>query len=239
MMGFGNPCHRIRRLLSDRVDAPLTAVNEKRVSVHLNHCPGCRREFEFYAQVKNAAAAIENVVPPAYLWDRISMRLDEHPWGEDDQPVNAGRSLMSFLGGNIGYAGAALSIVLLAVFTLVPAGSLRPRDRVLNAFENRSLCSPSIEYLSLYMMTNGDRFPAEVREYYVRQAEGLDQQIQAIKTALVKFPRNRQIMAQLAMAYEQKIRLYQQLGFSRMKTQATAGSDEYIGAYGTEDRKYD
>jgi len=239
MMGFGNTCHRIRRLLSDRVDAPLAAINEKRVAAHLALCPDCRDEFEFYAQVKGAAAAIENVAPPAYLWDRISMRLDEHPWGEDNQPAEAGRSLMSILRGNIGYAGAALSIVLLAVFTLVPAGSLRPRDRVLNSLNNRSLRSPSIEYLSLYMMTNGDRFPAEVREYYVRQAEGLNQQIQTIKTVLVKFPHNRQIMAQLAMAYEQKIRLYHQLGFSRMETRATAGSDEYIGAFDTEDRKYE
>jgi predicted anti-sigma-YlaC factor YlaD len=91
MFGFGDKCHRIRRLVSDRVDGPLSARAEKKVISHLEKCSECREESAFYQELKETASRIERVPPPPYLWERITVGLDEHPWGEEEvSPGNSG-----------------------------------------------------------------------------------------------------------------------------------------------------
>jgi hypothetical protein len=72
--------------------------------------------------------------------------------------------------------------------------------------------SGDLEYVSIYMMANQDKFPSEVRDYYLGQIEGLNKKIKTIKSALERYPKNQHINAQLAMTYKQKIDLYSQMG---------------------------
>lgn len=218
MFGKGNKCRHIRRLLSDRVDAPLAASEERRVKTHLAICPECREEFDFYQELKETAARMENVAPPAHLWERINIALDEHPWGEEEKipPPRPGFrwSPSRALSGRINLAGAVLSLILVAALALSPGGISREARNVHQMSATVKDAQPGVEYISLYLMANRDRFPTEVRSYYLEHMEGLNQKIKTIKSALERYPQNTHIKAQLAMAYRQKIELYGEMGLS-------------------------
>jgi hypothetical protein len=232
MFGKGRKCRHIRRLLSDRVDAPLSASAESRVTAHLAICPECRKEFAFYQDLKDAAAQMENVPSPAYLWERIAIGLDEHPWGEEERVPPAlpglGGIANRALEGKINFAGAVLSLVLVAVLTLSPGGISHETGNLYRSSTAGEDAGRGVEYVSLYLMANQDRFPTEVRSHYLGHMEGLNQKIKTIKSALERYPQNKHIKAQLAMAYQQKIDLYGRMGLSH-KGGGTTASDELSG----------
>ena len=215
MFGFGNSCERIRRLLSDRIDEPLSARQEATVQRHLAGCEACRHEAEFYAEIRQSAAELDAVTPPDYLWERISLSIDEHPWGDEDAQSRRQRGrITGLLSGSINYAGAALTFGLIALLCLVPNGSSTNRASDQDTSIRAEEVGSDIAYISLYMMSHHDRFPYEVQDYYLNQLSNLDQQIKMIKSALDRFPNNRQVKEQLARAYSQKLKLYRQLGIS-------------------------
>jgi len=226
MRGFGMSCRRIRRLLSDRLDNPLSLRDERKVTLHLASCADCRASDAFYRNLKEAAAHIENAPPPGYLWERVTVALDEHPWGEDTP--YAGIRLpfpLSFLKGQMNYAGAILSLALIALFTFAPGTGGHDADRLTQSAASGEVSSPAMESVSLFLSVNSDRFPPERQEYYLNHMLGLEQKIQTIKSALVRHPHNRHIMAQLALAYEQKIGLYRELGLGSTRSGARAHGD--------------
>ena len=226
MFRFENRCNRIRRLLSDRMDAPLAARDEQRVQAHLIRCPACRREMAFYEEIKKTARALEAVNPPDYLWDRISVELEVDPWGGGEYSRGQSRwgLLPGFaLAGKINFVGAVLSFMLIAVLCLLPGGDGEKGLANGTAVQAREM-DAHLEYLSLYMIANGDRYPSEVREYYLGQMEGLDQKIRMIKSALNRFPENHRIQAQLARAYQSKIDLYRRIGIANLEQQALPAS---------------
>ncbi len=213
MFRFGNKCRRIRRLLSDRIDTSLPARVEKKVMAHLDSCRECREEYALYKELKEAASHIDTVSPPLYLWDRVAISLEDHPWGEEESiPLRhrerAGRALT----GKINFAGAILSLALVAVLSLTPGGAFNNSGSVYRSMAYQDIGNRDMEYISLFMMTNRDRFPNAVREHYLGHMEGLNQKIKKIKSALERFPQNNHIKAQLAMAYRKKIELYGQMG---------------------------
>lgn len=223
MFGLGNTCERMRRLISDAVDEPLSRRQRKRLDAHLRQCQACREEAEFYANLKKAASTLDTVSPPTYLWERISLQIDEHPWGEGDRSARTNRlfALPRIWPRSVDIAGAVVTVALIALLCLIPDMSsdtgAPPSSRSVRAEEYK----PDSAYLSLYMIAQGDRFPSQVRDYYLNQLDGLDTKIDMIKSTLKRFPNNRQVRAQLAKAYGQKIRLYRQMG-------VTSGDDRVI-----------
>ena len=229
MFGMGNKCRRIRRLLSDRVDAPLPARAERKVAAHLENCPECRDEYAFYQELKENATHLQNSPPPAYLWERISLAVDEHPWGEDEGfSDESSRPAAIGLTGKINWAAAILSIALVAVLSLSPGG-VPHESRLTHGTGMPGSASRDIEYVSLYLMANQDKFPEPVRDYYIGHMEGLNQKIETIKSALERYPQNNHIKAQLAMAYRQKIELYKEMGMAGVRG---GGSIRFEGAAG-------
>lgn len=219
MLGFRNKCPGIRRLLSERLDAPLSPRQESMVHKHLETCADCRQEAALYANIKSTAASLESRPAPEYLWERISVRLDEHPWGEEERGTAksaAVRGRFGFLTGSINLAGAALSLALIAVLFLMPGANIQNAGGPGTGGIRAEVYSPTAEYVSLYMLANSEQFPDEVRAYYLSQLEGLDLRIRTIKSALQKYPHNRQIRAQLARAYSHKIDIFRQVGMSTL-----------------------
>jgi hypothetical protein len=213
MFRFGNKCRRIRRLLSDRIDASLPDRVEKKVLAHLDSCRECREEYAFYQELKKAASHIDIVSPPLYLWDRVAISLEDHPWGEEESiPTRKRERVSRALTGKINFAGAILSLALVAVLSLTPGGTFNNSASVYRSMAYQDVGNRDMEYISLFMMTNRDRFPDAVREHYLGHMEGLNQRIKTIKSALERFSQNNHIKAQLAMAYRQKIELYEQMG---------------------------
>jgi hypothetical protein len=217
MFRLPNRCRKYRRLLSDRIDAPLPSRDEQRLQSHLARCRSCREEKAFYQKMKKTAKTMEKVTPPDYLWDRISVELDIDPWGgsRPNQSLSLWKRLLGFSPtGKINFAGAVLSCMLIAVLCLLPGGGTGDADRVDSALAQAGEVDAHLEYLSLYMVANGDQYPPEVREYYLGQIEGLDQKIRMIKSALNRFPDNHRVQAQLAKAYQHKIALYHRIGLT-------------------------
>jgi len=209
-----NKCRRIRRYLSDGLDTPLPPRIEKRVSRHLASCSECREELAFYRDLKEAASQIETIKVPDYLWERISIELDEHPWGEDGTRQDKRESVFSLRSINtrINLAGAALSLLLLALLSLSPGGASHKTSAVYQSASHGMSPSRDIEYVSLYLLANQDRFPREVRYHYLSYMEGLNFRIDKLKSALAQYPSNYHIKDQLAMVYSEKIKLYREIG---------------------------
>ncbi len=237
MVSFAYTCRRIERLLSDRVDAPLSSRDEERVTAHLEKCEACRSEYAFYVDLKTAAGEMEQVRPPAYLWERIAVQLDEHPWGEDQNRPGILTVLAGFIHGHFRLVGAVVSVALILMIGGLPAGFQRQAPNPYVPAAHKTLLGNDLQNLSAFMIANGDRFPTEVQDYYLRHAEGLDQQIRTIKSALAHYPNNRQMQAQLAMAYGQKIRLYQELESSTLRGGYIP--DRLGGEYDKEDHRYE
>jgi|GEM_PF-3461331 hypothetical protein len=206
-------CAHYKRLISDHIDQPLASGKERRLAKHLEKCPGCRAELAFYADLKSQAARLEQATAPAYLWERIACRLDEHPWGED-QPAPLSMAIQKrwrwSLNGAIHLAGAVATVALLVAFIINPSEKIDERDAQVPTAAVRA-GSADIENVSLFMLANQGKFPSEVRSFYVNWLSGIDRQIKTIKTALDRYPENKQIQAQLAYAYASKLRLYRQM----------------------------
>lgn len=234
MFGLGDKCRRIRRLLSDRVDGPLSARVEKKVDDHLENCADCREEYAFYRELKSSAAQMERVSPPPYLWERIAVDIDEHPWGEEEaaSPKVNGAAAKN-LTGKINWAGAILSMALIAVLSLSPGG-VSHESRLTHRSTVPGGIYRDMRYISLYLMANQDKFPAQVRDYYLNHMEGLNQKIETIKSVLERYPQNNHIKAQLAMAYRQKIELYEEIGLAHARG---GGLNRFEGAPGNESRR--
>ncbi|MCP4567008.1 MAG: hypothetical protein GY841_05445 [FCB group bacterium] len=217
MFRIGYKCRRIRQLLSDRIDGPLAPAEECRVQKHLTHCPECREELAFYRQIRETAESIEEVTPPDYLWDRISVEIDIDPWG--GQKPTLLQKLWKWVAvfsptGKINFAGIVLSCMLISVLCLLPGGGNGNSNQPDNALAQAEEIDAHLEYLSLYMTAKGDQFPSTVRNYYLGQIEGLDQKIRMIKSALNRFPENKRVRAQLAVAYQHKLALYHRMGLT-------------------------
>jgi hypothetical protein len=232
MLGHHYTCRRIRRLLSDRVDGALPPGKDRRVKLHLASCPDCREEFAFYQDLKRLAAESPAVTPPACLWERINLRIDEHPWGSGDDPVaciDRQSSVRRPITRVINYAGAVLSFVLISMLCLHSGNSVGTLGTPYAAAAHADRYDASVFYASLYMMADPDRFPTEVRNHYLGYIEGLDRKIETIKSALDRYPENRQIKAQLALAYKEKIQVYQQMGLTSFGEQAVVigGGGDY------------
>lgn len=237
MFGNAYTCRRIRRLLSDRVDAPLSSGDERRVAAHLEKCESCRSEYAFYLDLKAAAGGLENVRPPAYLWERVAVQLDEHPWGEDQNRPGVWAAMGGFLNGHFGLVGAVVSVVLILLIGGLPTGFKRQVPNPYVPAVHEQIWGSELQNLSAFMIANGDRFPVEVQDYYLRHVEGLDRQIRTIKSALARYPNNRQIQAQLAIAYGQKIRLYQEMESSTLR--GGHAPDGFTGEYDKRDHRYE
>jgi hypothetical protein len=208
MFAFGSKCRRVKRLLSDRIDAPLSTKDEAVIRAHLAECRNCRKELTFYEHLKKSSHTLEPDTPPPYLWERISLKLDEHPWGDEDSPSNNRISSA----WRINLAGVFTSCLLITFLCLLPGVKIEDNDYPAGGLARAEEFNSNIEYLSLYMMANGDMFPPEVRDYYLNQVQALDHKIKMIKSALDRFPENRRIKTQLATAYTHKIALYRHIG---------------------------
>jgi hypothetical protein len=210
-----NKCPNIQRLLSGRVDEPLSTRAERRVQAHLSKCSECRETLTFFEELKTKAADLETTAPPFYLWERISVELDEHPWGDEETtPSQSNCRGSRAMTRRINFAGALLSLILVASLSLIPGGVSHESRAMHHSVLGHNGNSDDFEYVSLYLMANQNRFPMEVRNYYLGQMEGLNQKIKTIKTALELYPQNHNIKAQLAYVYRQKIELYEKLGLS-------------------------
>ncbi|MFH1701093.1 MAG: zf-HC2 domain-containing protein [Candidatus Zixiibacteriota bacterium] len=207
---FNYKCKRIKRLLSYGIDEPLTPGDEKKVQRHLEICGDCRKEAEFYLELSSVSKELGNLPPPDYLWERISLAVDEHPW-EDD--VNSYRifqfSFLRSYKNSIPLAGVAATVLLALILTLIPDLSTD-----MDGANNRVLAgeiNPDVAYVSLFMMSRGDKYPSEVQDYFINRLNGLNEKIAIIKTAMKRHPHNQEIKLRLTEVYKQKIGIYKRL----------------------------
>jgi anti-sigma factor RsiW len=73
-------CHEIQDLLlTDMLDAELSADKKKAVDDHLAACPVCREVLAVARQLEGDLKLSPSVQPPAYLWDRIREKIESAP----------------------------------------------------------------------------------------------------------------------------------------------------------------
>jgi hypothetical protein len=230
-------CRSVLRLISAGLDEPLTPRQQRKTEAHLARCPECRAEAAFYRNLKEAAETMENRSAPTYIWERIALETEEHPWGE-----GAGKSAGLFsqwpvcrlLFGRLRPAAIVAAVLMTALSVIMPnqmPGESEARPLTFVEAERTSTA-----YLSFMLALESDHFPAEVQDYYLSQLGALDQRIRTVKTALRRFPENRAIRAQLVAVYQQKITLYKRLqtvhyGLSREDLASGVARPERRGCY--------
>lgn len=210
MLFFNNKCQRIKRLLSDRIDAPLSKRSEIKVEKHLKFCEECQKEVDFYSDLSQISKELDYSQPPDYLWERISLKVDEHPW--EDEGNSGSKIQFSFLHSyknSIHLAGVVATIFLVIILTLTPDLST---DMDGNKFQVQAgELDPDVAYVSLFMMSQGDKYPSEVQDYFISQLNGLNEKITYIKSKLESHPHNQEVRLRLAEVYKQKIYIYKRL----------------------------
>ncbi len=211
---FANKCQRIKRLLSRRLDEKLPLSLEKKVARHLEQCADCRAEEAFYSQIKITAANTDKYPMPDYLWERISLEVEEHPWGEDDEKYSKSQFSCFNLTKNPLNFSAIIAVLILAL-VLFPGTSREDGGHTNNSSVRAEENNSDKAYLSLYLINHPENFPVETHDFYINQLDAINQKTDMIKYVLKKFPNNRQMRLKLANIYSKKIRLYQQLGLSR------------------------
>ncbi len=70
-------CHDIDDLVTAYVDGELDERRSSAVRGHLRGCSACAERFEDEARLREAAASLEPLDPPAELWSAIDARLAE------------------------------------------------------------------------------------------------------------------------------------------------------------------
>ncbi|MEE9442208.1 MAG: zf-HC2 domain-containing protein [candidate division Zixibacteria bacterium] len=207
---FHYKCQLIKRLLSDRTDDPLRPKIENKVQKHLEICEDCRKEADFYVELSNVSPKLGNFQPPNYLWERISLAVDEHPWeeGDNSHPIFQFSFLHSYK-NSIPLAGVVATVLLVIILTLMPdlSTDMGGNNNQVQAGE----INPEVAYVSLFMMSQGDKYPPEVQDYFISQLNGLNEKIAIIKTAMERHPHNQEIKLRLAEVYKQKISIYKRL----------------------------
>jgi len=210
MLFINYKCQRVRRLLSDRIDAPLTARAEKKILKHLELCEECQKEATFYAELSEVSRELDYSQPPNYLWERISLKVDEHPWEEGDNSLPKFQfSFLHSYKNSIHLAGVVATVLLVIMLTLTPDLST---DMGSNKYQVQAgEIDPDVAYVSLFMMSQGNKYPMEVQDHFINQLNRLNEIITFIKTKLEYHPHNQEIKLRLAEAYKQKINIYQRL----------------------------
>ncbi len=211
MFGPGHTCKSIDHLIQRGLDEELTTREQRRCDSHLAQCAECRRAESFYRDLKAASGELERVAPPAHLWERIELQLDEHPWGDEDVQTASPRSTRSFW---LDLGGAAAALLLILALTLMPQQSPVVLTADGPVLLQEYTTDVQAAYLSLYMMAQADRFPPEVRDYYLNRIDGLDHKIRTITSMLEQYPHNRVAKVQLAELYQQKLVVYKEIGLT-------------------------
>ena len=226
-------CGRIKRLLSESMDSALTPRQQKRLDNHLAHCADCAESASFYNDLRDWAKTSDKRQAPDYLWERINIRLDEHPWGNDD-PVPENKP--GFWSGinptwRFNLSGALIACLTIFLFGLMSHPRAVPTFYTPADPEQIVEYSSSVNYLSLYMMLRNDTFSDEMRDFYLNQLSALEQNIRMIEETRQRYPQNRRVQAELASAYEKKFMIYCQLGFGAkvVKSRHVPSADTPLG----------
>src|SRR5215472_6028933 len=72
-------CRHVEKLLSRYLDGACSEVEALELSRHLEHCFGCRAEYEKLASARDMAASLGTVPPPDDLWGSIRKGLASRP----------------------------------------------------------------------------------------------------------------------------------------------------------------
>jgi anti-sigma factor RsiW len=68
-------CDRVIPLLSELVDATLSASTVGDIERHLEQCDGCRTVLADLRAIRHTAAILDRLTPPASVWDRVAAEI--------------------------------------------------------------------------------------------------------------------------------------------------------------------
>lgn len=208
-------CRRAKRLLSDSLDEPLPAGQESFVRKHLETCAECRAEARFYREIKEAAQSVDSQPVPGYVWERILLEVEEHSWGGETAEAEGAAKFWKKVSPvwRVNLGGAALCFLIISILSLLPmANTDKDASPSSDTAIAQDIDNRSVEFVTLYMLSRGDDFPPEVRDYFISRLTALNERIRTIKSALAQFPGNRDVLSQLALAYRGKLDLYREIG---------------------------
>lgn len=104
-------CSMVRDLLSERLDAPLSASDERAVTTHLAACADCAETDRRLASLVEDLALLSDVETPAGLSDRVIARVAPPRLQASGPPRLAPRELRRVAGWAVIMLTASLSLL--------------------------------------------------------------------------------------------------------------------------------
>lgn len=164
------------RLASEYVLGTLRGHARRRFEEYLKRDPALRAEVVRWEQhLSPLAARLKPVDPPARVWQRIEARLDRASRGREPRPAGGMWQSLAFWRG-LGLAASGLAAVLLvATFTLKPAGPEPILTAVLAEDSNAVrlfIEQPKTDVLNVRMVKPWANGPDKVHQLWVIPAGG-------------------------------------------------------------------
>lgn len=240
-------CDSVSPLLSELVDGTLQASAVRDVERHLEQCESCRAVLADFRAIRQTAATLDRLVPPASVWQRVSTEIASSPRPVASMPPPWGH-LESVRQPRYALAAAAV-LVLSTVVGLWMLEGVRPATPP----AGQAAATPNV---SAVPSVDEDVARAVERDYQqaimgleqVTQAEGhtldpdvaaalnqniaiVDRAIGDAREAVGTDPQDDELRAGLLEAFRSKLELLEQmvLLINEMRQGDQAGAAEIVG----------
>ncbi len=218
-------CFPSARWLSLYLDDDLSPKRRKSLEEHLQKCPRCQKILEDLRTIRQETRSLENLRPPAGLWEVIQSRLEPSPPGQRRAYLWT-IPLATWLRRGWVWKGALItSAAVVAVFILLrffPIGI--PAEQEGYPFSPpimaeihqqltsaRTLYLEFIRELSLLADAELERWDAPIAEAFRESLQGIDRNIKVCEEEMEKFPLEPEIRGHLFNIYHDKLALLESI----------------------------
>ena len=189
--------HCSEEILSAYLDGDLDSEASGKTAEHLAECEVCRKSLAQVRAIRDAAPAMEQLVPPERMWSAIQDRIHSHR-------TRRSRLTRLFWAG-VPALAAALLVVALAGWFGQPA-----RDTIRNVAHFGHVPAPSGMAVAVSDLSR-DRAAEQTAQEYGEYVRGIDQAIAECRTALDENPGNARVLAAYAGASSDRRRAVDRL----------------------------
>jgi Putative zinc-finger len=123
-------CRDVDRLATAYVDGELDERRSSAVRGHLRVCASCAERVEDEARVRELAAGLEPIDPPASMWQAIDARLAEAEIGDSHRPAHwfLVQRWLDAVRRNVVAVGLAATGAAIVLILWLPGGDESPRS---------------------------------------------------------------------------------------------------------------
>lgn len=245
-------CDRILPLLSELVDNTLPASLAVDVERHLEHCGNCRAVHGDLRAIRQAAATMDRLIPPAAVWKRVAAEISASPERSDSSTLTPPPRPLSETSRQTRFALAAAAVLVLSTVVglwiregIQPATNAPAIDRANASTDVAGVPGPANDVvqaaerdyeqaiMGLEQVTQAEAHTLDpvIAEALNQNIAIVDRAIGDARDAVGTDPQDDELRAGLLDAFRSKLELLEQmvLLINEMRQGDQAGAAEIVG----------